>query len=405
MLGVGAGLAVRDAPPVAGVLDGVMFDETNFSFSTAGRIRFGAGAVSELAELAAPLGHRVMLVTGANPRRHDDLVAGLDVAQSFALAHEPTMDDARAAVQAARTAQADVVVAIGGGSVIDLGKAVGILLAGDGDPMDHAEVIGRGLPLPAVSVPVVAVPTTAGTGSEVSANSVLASPEHQVKVSLRSPAMLPRVALVDPELTLACPPEVTASSGMDALTQVIEPYTSPFATPMTDGFCRTGLEFAARGLREAFIDGSNLAARTDMALCSLMGGLALANAKLGAVHGLAGPLGGMTGAPHGAICAALLPAVTAANVAALEQRDPESCALHRYADVAELLTGVGDAAALVGWLGETVRTLEIGGLAELGLAESRIGEAVEKAARSSSMKGNPVELTPQELTFVLNGSM
>ncbi|MFC6358024.1 iron-containing alcohol dehydrogenase [Luteococcus peritonei] len=382
-----------------------MFDVLDFSFSTSQRIRFAAGAVAELPELVAPLGGRVMLLTGSRPDRHDALLGGLDVVARHAVGHEPTMDDARQAVAVAREAGTEVVLAIGGGSVIDLGKAVGILLAGEGDPMDHAEVIGRGLPLPATSVPVVAVPTTAGTGSEVSANAVLASPEHQVKVSLRSPAMLPRVALVDPELTLACPPEVTASSGMDALTQVIEPYTSPFATPMTDGFCRAGMEAAARGLREAFIDGSNLQARTDMALCSLMGGLSLANAKLGAVHGLAGPLGGMTGAPHGAICAALLPAVTAANVAALGQREPDSPALGRYVDAAELLTGVAEVEALVAWLGETVRTLEIGGLAELGLTEDRIEEAVEKAARSSSMKGNPVVLTAEELRFVLTGSM
>lgn len=382
-----------------------MASETSFSFSTSGQVRFGVDAARDLVEAAGSLGSRAMLVTGANPSRHAELTEGLAVLADFQLAHEPTMDDAREAVQRARAAKVDLVVAIGGGSVIDLAKAVGILLVSGGDPLDHAEVIGRGEPLPTTSVPVVAVPTTAGTGAEVTANAVLASPADQVKVSLRSTAMLPRVAIVDPRLSVDCPPGVTASSGMDALTQVIEPFTSPFATPLTDGFCRTGMQAAARGLRQAFVDGQDLAARTDMALCSLMGGMALANAKLGAVHGLAGPLGGMTGAPHGAICAALLPAVTATNVSTLTERDPHNPALGRYREAAELLTGVAEVEALVGWLTETVRTLEIGGLAELGLAEDRIAEAVDKAARSSSMKGNPVVLTTDELTFVLNGSM
>ena len=376
-----------------------------FTFATAGSIRFGAGVAGQLGEVVAGLGSRVMLVTGGSPERTAAVHGGLDVVAQHRVGHEPTMDDARTATAAAREAQVDVVVAVGGGSAVDLAKAVGILLVSGRDPLEHAEVIGKGEPLPATSVPVVAVPTTAGTGAEVTANAVLASHQHQVKVSLRSPAMLPRVALVDPALTLDCPPQVTASSGMDALTQCLEPLVSPMATPLTDGFCRTGLEAASRGLRDAFLHGANLEARTGMALCSLMGGLALANAKLGAVHGLAGPLGGMTGAPHGAICAALLPGITAANVAALEARDPQNPALGRYREAARIITGVDETEALIGWLNETLRVLEIGGLAEMGLTTGRIDELCDKAARSSSMKGNPVVLTPEELAFVVRGSL
>ncbi|MEL4357732.1 MULTISPECIES: iron-containing alcohol dehydrogenase [unclassified Luteococcus] len=378
---------------------------TAFTFATAGSLRFGVGVAGQLGEVVESLGSRVLLVTGNSPERYQHLHGDLGVVAGYRVGHEPTMVDARQATQLAREASADVVVAIGGGSAIDLAKAVGILLVSGGDPLDHAEVIGKGQPLPNHSVPVVALPTTAGTGSEVTANAVLASPDDQVKVSLRSPAMLPRAALVDPELTLACPAQVTAASGMDALTQCLEPFTSPFATPLTDGFCRTGVEAAARSLRDAYREPKNIAARTDMALCSLMGGLALANAKLGAVHGLAGPLGGMIGAPHGAICAALLPGITAANVAAISERDPQNPALGRYREMARLVTGVDEVEALVGWLSETVRVLEIGGLAELGLTEDRIDEACDKAFRSSSMKGNPIALTREELAFVVRGSL
>ncbi|MEL4505469.1 iron-containing alcohol dehydrogenase [Luteococcus sp. H138] len=378
---------------------------TAFTFATAGSIRFGAGVAAQLDEVVAGLGSRALLVTGGSPERYQHLHGSLPVVAHYAVGHEPTMADARDAVALAREVRVDVVVAIGGGSAIDLAKAVGILLVSGGDPLDHAEVIGKGQPLPTSSIPVVALPTTAGTGAEVTANAVLASPDDQVKVSLRGPAMLPRFALVDPELTLACPSHVTASSGMDALTQCIEPFTSPFATPLTDGFCRAGIEAAARSLRTAFQTPDDLAARTDMALCSLMGGLALANAKLGAVHGLAGPLGGMIGAPHGAICAALLPAITSANVAALTERDPQNVALERYRELARLVTGVDEVEALVGWLSETDRVLEIGGLAELGLTEDRIDEACDKAFRSSSMKGNPIVLTREELAFVVRGSL
>ncbi|HEY2690138.1 MAG TPA: iron-containing alcohol dehydrogenase, partial [Streptosporangiaceae bacterium] len=212
-----------------------------FEFATAGRILFGAGRAEELPSVAAGLGSRVLVCTGANPARHAGLVAALGAAEVFPVAGEPTIELARAGAAAAREHGADVIVAIGGGSVIDTGKAVAVLLGNGGDPLDYLEVIGSGQKITRAAVPCVAVPTTAGTGAEVTANAVLAAPEHRVKASLRSPLMIPRIALVDPELTLSCPAPVTAASGLDALTQCLEPFVSVRATPLTDGLAREGL--------------------------------------------------------------------------------------------------------------------------------------------------------------------
>ena len=374
---------------------------TDFTFATAASIRFGAGVARQLGAEVTTLGERVFLVTGANRSRTDGVTSGLAVAGHYGLAGEPTFDDARAAVAAARESAADVVVGVGGGAVLDLAKAVAILAVADGDPLDYAEVIGAGRKLPAVGLPLIAVPTTSGTGSEVTANAVLTSPEHRVKVSLRSPAMLASVAIVDPELVLTCPPLVTAQSGMDALTQCIEPLTSRFTNPLVEALALAGIRAAGRGLVRAVEHGDDLAARTDMAFCSLMGGLSLANAKLGAVHGLAGVLGGVTGAAHGAICAALLAPVTSANICALSDRDPDNPALAGYLLAAEALTGELSLQALEAWLGALQDRLGSPGLAALGLAASDHDAVVQASMRASSMKGNPIDLTADELHAIL----
>jgi alcohol dehydrogenase class IV len=375
-----------------------------FEFATAGRIVVGAGRAAGLPGLLAGLGSRVLVCTGADPGRHAGLLAGLELpAAVFAVAAEPTVELARAGVAAAREHGADVVAAIGGGSVIDLGKAVAALLANGGDPLDYLEMIGAGRPLTQPALPCVAVPTTAGTGAEVTANAVLASPAHGVKVSLRSTLMIPRIALVDPELTVSCPPPVTAASGLDALTQCLEPLVSSRASPMTDGLAREGLRRAAAGLRAAYADGGDLAARADMSVCSLLGGAALANAKLGAVHGLAGVIGGTAAVPHGMACAALLAPVVEANVAALRAGQPGHPALGRYAEAARLLTGVPTAAIEdgVSWLRETVSLLAVPGLGEFGLRPGDAGPVAAKAAVSSSMQGNPVPLSDDTLRAVV----
>jgi alcohol dehydrogenase class IV len=276
------------------------------------------------------------------------------------------------------------------------------LLRNPGDILDYLEVVGRAQPLTAPSAPYLAVPTTAGTGSEVTRNAVLASPEHRVKVSLRSPWMLPAVALVDPELTYALPPDLTATTGLDALTQLIEPFVCARANPMTDAICREGMAKAAPALRRVHACPEDAAARADMCLASLFGGMALANAGLGAVHGFAGPLGGMYPAPHGAVCAALLPHVMAANCAALQRRGRTET-LARYDEVARCLTGhpAARAADGIAWTRALVRELGIPALAAYGIRVEDSSEIVARAAQASSMKANPVPLELDELKDVL----
>jgi alcohol dehydrogenase class IV len=255
--------------------------------------------------------------------------------------------------------------------------------------------------------PFIAVPTTAGTGSEVTRNAVLASPEHKLKVSLRSPLMLARVAVVDPELTYDLPPALTASTGLDALTQLIEPYVCLRINPMTDGICEVGIRRAAHSLREAVFNGQNQSAREDMAVASLFGGLALANAGLGAVHGFAGPIGGSFPAPHGAVCAALLPQVMTANLRALREREPQSFALSRYYRVAGFLTGNPNATAEAGveWVRQLVADVQIPKLGTYGIKSEHIDELVEKAMQASSMKANPIVLTREELADTLRRAL
>jgi alcohol dehydrogenase class IV len=379
-----------------------------FEFATAARIAFGPGAAQEVAATAGKLGHRPLVVTGRRAGQAGWLMeqlqqAGL-VPAIFSVSGEPTVDTARAGVQQARDASCDLVIGLGGGSVLDAAKAIAALLTNNGDPLDFLEVVGRGQPLTQRSAPCIAVPTTAGTGSEVTRNAVLGSPEHRVKASLRSPSMLATVALVDPELTHSVPPDVTAATGLDALTQCLEPFVSARANPLTDAVCREGMQRAARSLRRAYLDGSDAAAREDMALASLCGGLALANAGLGAVHGFAGPIGGMFPAPHGAICARLLPPVMAANVVALQQRTPGSPALARFDEVARLLTGDSAARASDGvtWVADLVDALSIPRLAAHGIALADFPEIVAKSQQSSSMKANPIQLTADELTEILH---
>jgi len=378
-----------------------------FEFATASRIVFGVGVLKEAGALAAELGHRALVVVGRSGERAAPLLDGLKAAGveevTFTVAGEPTTDLVREGTAQARAAGCDLVIGIGGGSVIDAGKAIAALLANGGDPLDYLEVIGRGQPITQPSVPYIAIPTTAGTGAEVTANAVLASPEHRQKVSLRSPLMLPRVALVDPALTYSMSPELTASTGLDAFAQVLEPYVSLMANPLTDTLCREGLMRVAHSLHQAYQNGKDAEAREDMALVSLFGGLALANAKLGAVHGLAGVLGGMFDAPHGALCGRLLPFVMDANVRALQARDADSLALERYDDVAVILTGEWDVEAAdgVAWVQELCKALHVPGLAPYGVTAGVFADVIEKAMASSSMKGNPIKLTTAEVRGIL----
>lgn len=378
-----------------------------FEFATATRIIFGEGAVAQVAPAAMQWGSRILLVTGRAPERTDRLRAELATSRArcfpFTVTGEPTVDLIAQGLQQAREGQCDVVIALGGGSAIDAGKAIAGLLTNPGDAIDYLEVVGKGNALQNPAAPFIAVPTTAGTGSEVTRNAVLGVPERRVKVSLRSPFLLPRLAVVDPELALGLPPAVTARTGLDALTQLIEAYVSIRANPVTDGFCRQGIPLAARALRRTFHHGRELEARHDMSLAALLSGMALANAGLGAVHGFAAPLGGKFPAPHGAICAAILPHAMQMNLRALRSRDPQSIALRRYQEVGRMLTGRPGATAEDGicWALDCCQELEIPPLKSYGIGEQDVPELVAEAAQASSMKANPLPLTAEELSEIL----
>lgn len=382
-----------------------------FDLSTPNRILFGPGTFKEIGSLARGMGHSALLVAPAigldvAPLQTHLAAAGVS-AIPFAVPGEPTVALVQAAVQTARAAGCDFVIAAGGGSVLDTGKAAGVLLNNPGDLLDYLEVVGKNQPLVNPGLPVIAIPTTAGTGAEVTRNAVLGVPEQKFKVSLRSPYLLPRLALVDPELTVSLPPAVTATTGLDALTQLIEPYVSRRANPLVDLWCREGIARAGRALRRAYQDGSDLAAREEMAFASLLGGLALANAGLGAVHGFASPLGGEYPAPHGAVCAALLAPVIRMNVRALRERSPAHPALGRYAEVACLLTGdpMAELEDGIRWIEETVRQMAIPPLSAYGLAKADLPRLVEKSAKASSMQANPITLNAEELTQILQEAM
>lgn len=378
-----------------------------FEFASPTRILFGCGTFRQVAPLASELGTRVLLVTGRRTPGREALQAelarrGLHTAV-FQVSGEPTTDRVVAGTELAKAEQCDLVISLGGGSVIDAAKAIAGLITNGGDVYDYLEVIGRGRTLSKPCAPTIAVPTTAGAGAEVTRNAVLASPCFRVKASLRSPLLLAKVAVVDPELTYDLPPELTASTGLDALTQLIEPYVSHRAHPLTDGFCVEGMRRVARSIERAFHDPKDAPAREDMAFASLLGGLSLANAGLGAVHGFAAPIGGAFPAPHGAVCAALLPHVMATNLAALRQREPSHPALGRYQEVARILTGDPTAIADAGveWTNALVKRLKIPGLRTYGISEKDFDDLVSKATQASSMKANPIVLTRDELRTLL----
>jgi alcohol dehydrogenase class IV len=381
----------------------------SFEFATANRIIFGAGKLDELGKLIEGYAKRVLFVRGSSsdaiPHVREIISSSGLPFTEFSVHGEPTVYVVREGMKVAQ--ECDVVIGLGGGSVIDTGKAIAALATNPGDLYDYLEVIGKGQPIVSLPLPYIAIPTTAGTGAEVTRNAVIESTEQSVKVSLRSPLMLPWVALVDPQLTYNLPPEVTASSGLDALTQLIEPFVSVRANPMTDAICRAGMVYAARSLRRAYENGADTEAREEMSLASLFGGLALANAGLGAAHGFAGPLGGMLHAPHGALCARFLPLVMEANIKAMQMRQPAHPALERYVEIARILTGTKDATAEDGveWTSALVNALKIPRLSRYGLRPEEFPQAVQKTQKASSFKGNPIVLDEKELTEILEKAL
>ena len=382
-----------------------------FEFATATRIIFGAGTLQEVGSIAVEMGKRALVVNGLPEGSRLPIAEVLTAHEldflTLPVNGEPTVDEIRRGTQYARENHCDLIIGFGGGSALDTGKAIAAFLTNTGNITDYLEVIGLGRSLTQPSAPYIAVPTTAGTGAEVTRNAVLGSPEHRMKVSIRSPYLLPRLSLIDPELTYSLSPSVTASTGLDALTQLIEPFVSIRANPFTDAICREGMTRAARSLRRVYENGSDAAAREDMALASLFGGISLANAGLGAVHGFASVLGGNFPAPHGAICACLLPFVMDINIRALQMRQPESTDLHRYDEVARILTGKQNAQAAdgVAWAQELCSALDIPLLSNYGMTADDIPDIVGKSIKASSMKSNPIQLSQEEMTEILERAL
>jgi alcohol dehydrogenase class IV len=377
-----------------------------FEFSTTSRVIFGLGTSIEIPGLVSQLGSCAFVVTDSQKRAAPLLVAlsakGISCV-SFIVRKEPDVETILLATRIYQESPSDLVIGLGGGAALDTGKAVAALAANPGTLLDYIEIVGAGKSLIQSSVPFIAVPTTAGTGSEVTRNAVISVPEKRLKVSLRSPLMLPRIAVVDPKLTRTLPPDITASTGLDALTQLIEPFVSNAANPLIDSLCRDGIIRVARSLLRVYTNGRDDTAREDMSLAGLYGGLALSNSRLGAVHGLAGPIGGMYPAPHGVVCGRLLPFVMEANLQALQKREPGSPYLERFAEVARLLSGDPLARAEDGciWVHRLVEKLRIPPLSVFGLKQEEYHAVASRAQRSSSMKGNPIVLTIAEIMTIL----
>lgn len=383
----------------------------HFEFATATRIVFGSGRLQEAVSAAASLGHKALIVCGSNAARLSPFIRDMQAKNIqctlFATQGEPAIPRILDGVAVAQGAGCRFVIGYGGGSALDAAKAIAAFMTNPGDPLDYLEIVGQGKPLTMACAPCICIPTTAGTGCEVTRNAVLISPEHRVKVSLRSPKMFPWLAVVDPDLTHSLPAAVTASTGMDALTQLIEPFVCKSANPFTDALCRDGIRRVALWLRTAYYEGSHPRARENMAAASLFGGLALANAGLGAVHGIAAPLGGTRAIPHGIVCARLLPFVMEANLRALSAHSKESSAIPRFDEIARLLTGHDSARASEGidWLHSLGSELSIPPLSSFGLKEADLPAIAAKAQNASSMKGNPVPLTIDELESILRQAL
>ncbi|MCP4119192.1 MAG: iron-containing alcohol dehydrogenase [Desulfobacteraceae bacterium] len=383
----------------------------DFSFFSPAKILFGPDASRRIASSVSGFGTRAFVVTGKNPARAGNLITDLEQAgiscRTFSQSNEPAVEEVALGAEQARAFGADFVVAIGGGSVLDAAKVISALVTNKGDIHDYLEVVGKGRAIDHKPVPLVVLPTTAGTGAEATCNAVVASREHGVKVSMRSPLLYPDLVIIDPGLTLSMPKGVTAATGMDALTQLMEAFVTPYATPFTDALCREGLLRVSRSFQRAFECGEDLGAREDMCVASLFSGIALANAKLGAVHGIAGPMGGMIDASHGGICARLLAPVSRLNMERLEKLDSGHPSLAKYRETAQILTGNSQAEPGDGvdWIDALVRLMEIPSLTTFGLNAVICQKLGDKALAASSMKGNPVRLTREEIVLLLENEI
>ncbi len=384
---------------------------STFAVGRLPQIHFGPGRIGDVAELIAGYGNRIALVTGessfAASRRLQSLLSELDqrdiCREHVVIPGEPTPEMIDAAVRRLRADPPAAVLAVGGGSALDAGKAIAGLTPGGAPVTDYLEGVGSGRVYRGPALPMVAVPTTAGTGSEATRNAVIGrAGRGGFKKSFRDNALVPRHAVIDPDLLASCPAPVIAANGMDALTQLLESYLSTRASRFTDALARSGLESIRDGLESLYrSEGADAAARERMAWAALASGICLAQSGLGSVHGLAAPLGALFPIPHGVACGAVVAEATAINVAAAGRVESGDRILRRYAEVAALLCGtpVDDrdaAAALVDWLRQLTRRLGVPGLSAYGVTDADVAELVANS-RGNSMRTNPVELTDDEI--------
>ena len=394
----------------------------SFIVSRLPRIVFGAGTFMQLPDILAGYGARVLIVTGGRSlRQSENWTRLLDGLKSAGLVWEETKVEGEPSpelvdnyVAAFHDKKIDVVLGVGGGSALDAAKAIAGLLPRGNSVLDHLEGVGREMPYAGPATPFVAVPTTAGTGSEATKNAVLSThgPDGYKK-SFRDEALVAQVALVDPELLATCPPEVIAANGMDAFTQLLESYVSARANPFTDALAWSGMQAVREGFFPAWRGGDSREARQGrerMAYAALLSGITLAQAGLGSVHGLASPLGAYFPIPHGVVCGTLVAAATEMNIHALRERDPGSPALEKYAKAGKFLAkepprnSQESCAILVQVLNEWTAKLNIPLLGIYGVRDEHINKIVA-GSRGSSMKTNPIQLTDNEIAQTLRSRL
>ncbi|AYV20069.1 iron-containing alcohol dehydrogenase [Vibrio mediterranei] len=377
-----------------------------FQFMTSSRIIFGEGALQSSLSIINQFGYSVLLVTGQERQRADPVIHYLHSQnmryQHVAIRGEPNITMVEETAIMGRRFKPDMVVAIGGGSVLDMGKALAAIIPNQGDVYDYVEVVGRNVPLKTKPIPMIAIPTTASTGAEVTKNAVLKSGQDKVKVSLRDPDMLPDVAIVDPVLTYGTDAYTSGRGAMDAFTHLMEAYVCGEPNPLTDMVCEEGL----RRLSYSIISGckqDNPKSRADLSFAAMLGGMAITNAKLGAAHGLASALGGKITAPHSVITARLAPHVMTENIKAAK-RAGRSDVLNRYRNMAQILTGRTNASIedSVLWVNMILERLELPLLSEFGVCNTSFEQVAADAMKSVAIKGNPIPLTEDRLIFILN---
>ncbi|MFX0091113.1 MAG: iron-containing alcohol dehydrogenase [Candidatus Hodarchaeota archaeon] len=387
----------------------------NFELLSTPQIMFGSGQFQKLGQLVRDFGSRLLVVASESALKDKNnektlveaLVEHNITDTRFIVKGEPTIEIIDQGVAVGMDFKTEAVIGFGGGSVLDAGKAIAGLITNGESAREYMEGVGRGLKITQSSLPYIAVPTTAGTGSEVTKNAVILAKDVGVKASIRSPLLVPKIALIDPSLMLSVPPEVTASCGLDAFTQLLEPYTSNKAQPITDALALLGIQRARNSLVRAYKQGNDLSARENMAMAALLSGICLANVGLGAVHGFASPLGGMFPIPHGVVCAALLAPTIQKNIEELKAKAPKNPNLLKYAKLAEItcnqtFSSINEAhMALTQYLRELTQTLKIPPLSKFGMKDSDIPTVIAKAIKSSSMKYNPIKLSESALSDIL----